>query len=388
LVSHMPAIVVIGGGVIGTSVAHYLACKGAKVTLLEKGDLASGSSGACDGLIFIQSKKPGVHLQLALASLELYEELYKELPGHIEFKKSGGMVIFETDAEFEAMCGYIQDQQATGIDVSLLNTNQALKKEPYLSKHIKGATFFPLDAQVNPIALTLGFALSAKQNGARIITRTIVKGIKIQNNRVSSVQTDQGDFNTDVIINAAGANASEIAAMVGINIPITPRRGQIVVTQAVKPILKHCLISAKYIAAKYHPALAKEKGEGISMEQTQNGNLLLGSTREFAGFNKQNTPEGITRIIEQTTRIIPELKKLHVIRTFAGLRPYTPDSLPILGQVDHPKGFVMAAGHEGDGIALAPITGKLIAQMILTGKTDIPLDAFAVDRFQLQKETT
>ena len=379
--SASPKIVIIGGGVIGTSIAYHLAKQGASVTLIEKKDLASGSSGACDGLVFMQSKKPGVHLSLAMESLSRFEGLQKELPMNIEFKKIGGMVIIETDDEYRAMEKFTQEQQAIGLDVRLLDLHQALEKEPFLSPNILGATFSPLDAQVNPINLTLGFALAARKNHARIIHHADVLGIHTSNNRVTGVATTRGNFDADIVVNAAGSMAGLISELVGISMPVQPRRGQIVVTHAGKPVLAHCLISAKYIAAKYDPSLADKAGQGISMEQADNGNLLLGSTREFVGFNKENTLSGIGRIIRQTAAVFPVLENFQVIRTFAGLRPYTPDGLPILGPVRGLNGFFMAAGHEGDGIALSPATGNLMARMLLGQKTHTPLDAFSPDRF-------
>jgi sarcosine oxidase subunit beta len=169
--------------------------------------------------------------------------------------------------------------------------------------------------------------------------------------------------------------------MVGITVPIRPRRGQLLVTAATKPMIKGCFISARYIAAKHNPDLAKGKGEGIAIEQTESGNLLLGSTREFVGFDRRTTVEGLRGIARRTMAVLPGLSALNVIRSFAGLRPYTPDGLPILGPVEGVEGFIMAAGHEGDGIALSPITGELMAQFIAEGRTEIPLEPFRLERF-------
>ena len=381
-----PHIVIIGGGVIGTSIAYHLAKQEARVTLIEEKDLASGSSGACDGLVFMQSKKPGVHLSLAMESLKRFETLQKELPFNIEFKKTGGLVIIETENEYQAMEKYVKEQQTIGLDVRLLDKTQTHEKEPLLSTSILGSTFSPLDAQVNPINLTLGFAMAAKKNHTKIMTGTKVHDILINNNRVTGVATNKGNIKADLIVNAGGSMAGLISQMVGIHMPIKPRRGQIVVTHAGKPILKHCLISAKYIAAKYNPTLANKTGQGISMEQADNGNLLLGSTREFSGFNKENTISGIRRIIKQTATALPALENFQIIRTFAGFRPFTPDCLPILGPVKSLDGFIMAAGHEGDGIALSPITGDLMSQMLLGKKPDICLDPFSPNRFENKVE--
>jgi len=381
-------VVVIGAGIIGSSIAYHLARYKLRVTVLERGDIASGSSGACDGLVFLQSKKPGIHLQLAMESRRRFDLLARQLPVPIEYKETGGMVVIEIEDELSAMQQFVKDQQEIGLDVSLINRDQARKLEPHLSEHILGATHSLLDGQVNPISLTLGFALGAKALGARVITGAGVHGINTTAGRVSSLETDAGRFETDIVINAAGIHAPEIGALVGLDIPIKPRRGQIIVTEACPTILKHCMISAKYIAAKFNPEIAAGSGEGISIEQTENGNFLLGSTREFVGFDKRTTTDGLHRIAAKTAGIIPALKQVNVIRAFAGLRPYTPDGLPILGPVDDVSGFFMAAGHEGDGIALSPITGELIAQMIAKGKSDISLDDFRLDRFSVEEEKT
>ena len=323
--------------------------------------------------MFLQSKKPGIHLELALESRRRFDRLARDLPSPIAYRPAGGMVVAETEAEMAAMAKFVAAQREIGLDVALLGTEKARRLEPHLSDRIAGATHSPLDGQVNPIALTIGFALEA---------RTRVQGIELAAGRVAAVQTTAGRIRADLVVNATGARAAEIGAMVGLEIPVRPRRGQIVVTAAHPPMVKHCMISAQYIAAKYSPDLAERGGEGISIEQTENGNFLLGSTREFVGFDNHTTPAGMQRIAANTARILPALASSQVIRCFAGLRPYTPDGLPILGPVDRVPGFVMAAGHEGDGIALSPITGFLIAQWIATGRTEIPLGTFGLGRFE------
>ena len=192
---------------------------------------------------------------------------------------------------------------------------------------------------------------------------------------------DKGKIETRVVINAAGTFAPEIGEMVKLTIPIKPRRGQILVTEAAAPILKCCIISATYIAAKFNPDIAEAGGGGFAVEQTANGNLLIGSTREFVGFDKHITYEGIHTLAKNILRVIPKIENLHIIRAFAGLRPYTPDGLPILGKVASIDGFIMAAGHEGDGITLAPITGEMIARLVATGEALYPFNEFRLERF-------
>ena len=377
-------VVVIGGGVIGTSIAYHLARRKVRVTLIEKGDLAAGSSGACDGLVLLQSKRPGIHLRLALESKTHFETLRDRLPYPIEYHGCGGMVLIESPEEFDVMRRYIRDQQASGLDVALLVAAATRELEPELSEAVIGAAYSPMDGQVNPLALTHGLALGARQFGATIRTHTSVTGIEIEGNRIRGVVTRREKISTACVVNAAGAYAPRIGEMAGVAVPIRPRRGQILVTEPTAPLIHHCMISARYIAAKYNPDLARDAGDGISMEQTESGNLLLGSTREFVDFDRRNTPEGLHGIARKTARILPGLTRLNIIRAFAGLRPYTPDGLPIMGAVDGLDGFFIAAGHEGDGIALSPITGALMAQLIVDGKTELPLEAFRLERFEAQ----
>ncbi|MDZ7759818.1 MAG: FAD-binding oxidoreductase [Desulfovermiculus sp.] len=377
-------VLIIGGGVIGCSIAYHLACRKVKATVLEAGDLAAGSSGACDGLVFLQSKKPGVHLDLALASRQRFLHLQDELPLPIEFSACGGLVAIEGQDQMQAMHAFVRRQTQGGLEISLLDSKQARELEPELSADIAGATWSALDGQVNPIALTHGLAMGAKEREVEILTGTEVTAFVWDKGKVRAVHTNRGRFEAQQVVLAAGVWTAILGAMFGMHIPIMPRKGQLAVTQPAGTLLLHPLLSATYIAAKFDPELAGSGEQGVSMEQTDHKTLLLGSTREFVGFDRSTTSQGIIGIAKRCTAIVPALKELHIIRSFAGLRPYTPDGLPILGPAPGVDNVYIAAGHEGDGIALAPITGELMAQMILEGKTDFPLNEFRMDRESLQ----
>jgi len=374
-------VVVIGGGIIGTAITYFLSRQNINVILLDKSEIASGSSGACDGAVVMQTKKPGVHLKLALESHTLLNRMQDLLPVPIEYEKNGGLIVIETEDEKTAMKQFVEAQRLAGLDVELLDHKQLRALAPHLSDHLIGATYSHLDSKINPIALTLGFAMGAKQRGSEILTGTEVLDIEVEGRQVSAVVTAAGKIETRTVVNATGVYAPEIGRMLGIEIPIKPRRGQLLVTEVRPALLKPWLGSANYIAAKFNPKLAKDGAGGVSIDQTQNGNLLIGATREFVGFDKRTTVEGLKKIASRAVRILPDLKHTHLIRAFAGLRPYTPDGLPILGKVEKIKGFIMAAGHEGDGIALSAITGKLISELVLEGKTDVALDSFNLKRF-------
>ncbi len=374
-------MVVIGGGVIGSSIAYHLSKRRVEVLLVERNGLVSGTSGACDGLVYLQSKRPGAHLKLAMESKKRLDSLQDELDIDIEYRSRGGMVVVETQEELEAMRLFIEEQKKTGLEVTLLDRKQARELEPSLSEGILACTYSPLDGQVNPIALALAFLKGAKAKGAKIHPFTGVTGFSQKSHRLVVVKTNRGNVETRVVVNAAGVHATEIGKMLDVEIPIKPRRGQILVTESLPPLLQRGLLSAKYIAAKYNPGLAETGDLGVSMEQTKNGGFLLGSTREFVGFDRRTTWSAMKHIALRTSQIIPALREIRVIRTFAGLRPFTPDGLPILGPVRDVEGFFMASGHEGDGIALSPITGQLLAEWIAEGSPSMDLSDFSLERF-------
>jgi len=374
-------VVIIGGGVIGGSIAYHLAQNRINVVVVEKEDLASGSSGACEGLLLLQSKKPGLHLELAKASVRRFPEFSDTLGFPIEYEQKGGLVVIESAEELDAMKIFVEKQKACGVDLKLLDKNETLEIEPTLSPHITGATYLPFEGQVNPFLLTRAYLGAAEKKGVQVFTHTEVKGIGMSKRRVDAVNTSRGRIEAPVIVNAAGAYAADVGQMVGLKIPIKPRRGQIMVTESAPRFINCCLLSAKYIAAKYDPSLAETGGMGFAVEQTANGNVLVGSTREFVGFDRSTTFEGINTIAGQILQVLPKLKDLHVIRAYAGLRPYTPDGLPILGPVQGVEGFIMAAGHEGDGVTLSPVTGDLVARYVLRRELPFSMDHFRLGRF-------
>jgi glycine/D-amino acid oxidase-like deaminating enzyme len=381
-------IVIIGGGVIGTSIAYYLSKQGIKPILLEKDDLASGSSGACDIDIILQSKNPGIHLQLAMESAKMYETLSDELDFDIEYKTTGGMILIENEEQLKVMKDFVKRQKAIGLNVELLDLKEASKIQPGLSPHLVGSTYSPQDAHVNPIRLCHAFAKATKRLDAEVYLNTRVSDIRLEKGKVKSVITNKGEIQTKTIINATGVYAPMIGEMVGISLPIKPRRGQIIVTEPVPKMVMADVLCAKYIVAKYNPKILEGSdnpetrlGVGLSLSQTHDGQILIGATREFVGYNRSTTHEALRAILKNATRLVPALKSIHAIRSFAGLRPYTPDGLPLLGQVEGIQGFIMAAGHEGDGIALSPVTGKIISELVVTGKTFMDVSCLSPTRF-------
>ena len=382
LVSRNADVVVAGGGVIGTAIAYFLAKNGVKTILVEKKGIASGSSGACDGAVLMQSKKPGIHLEMAMKSHKLLRDLQEQLPLSFELERNGGLIVIETEEEYSVMERHVEAQHKAGLPSELIDAKQLRDLSPQLSHHLLGASYLPTEGKVNPMSLTFAFAQGAVEAGAEILSDNKLLEVKKEGNKIVAVVTDKQEIRTNVLVNALGGDAPTLGAMVGVDIPIKPRRGQILVTETLPSLLKPCLLTASYIMAKHRKSSVGETiCGGLSMDQTYHGNILLGSTRELVGYDKRNTVTGMQQIASRAIRVLPQLGKMRMVRAFSGLRPYTPDGLPILGEVDGVEGLIMAAGHEGDGIALSAITGELVSQLIVSGNKDGVLDDFNLRRF-------
>jgi glycine/D-amino acid oxidase-like deaminating enzyme len=382
-------VVVIGGGVIGAATAYYLCKEGAEVMIVEADDLASGASGACDGFISLQSKQLGSHLEMALQSARLFPSIADDLEVDIEYRPCGGLMLARTAEQLKELKARAKKLKAAGLEVETLTPSELKKHLTETGKNVKGATYCAGDAQVNPLKLTLGLAQKAQELGAEILRGCKVENIIVTNNRVREVNTTAGSIHSRRVVCAAGSGSNQIGKMIIVDIPIMPQRGQILVTEAVERALDVIVSGAEYLGTKANIAElmpqdeeAAKLGLGFTAEQTVSGNILLGSTREFAGFDNNTTPEAIEAIARNAIDYLPWIKDLDVIRSFAGLRPYSPDGLPILGMVKGVKGFYMATGHAGDGTCLAPITGKLMSELILDGETSLDIEPFSLYRFK------
>jgi len=377
----LPDVVIIGGGIIGCSCAYYLAREGVKVHLVEKGPLGSGASKAGQSHICLW-EQPEISLKLEKASKLLYETLSEELPLDIEYERTGSIAIVENPAELSSFEQTVQLLQDEGVSCQLLSPDEIIELEPNLARDIAGGAFFPQDAQVNPLMVTLALAQAAKENGAVIQTFTEATGIELSPGKaVVAVNTTAGRIPTKAVVNAAGAWSGAIGKMVGLDVPVIPRRGHIVVTEPVPSDVINCKI---LLEAGYMQTLGVENKVAIAanIQQARSGNILLGSSRDFAGFDRSVDPDIISAIIARNLCFMPILSRIHVIRTYAGLRPYTPDLLPIIDEADTVEGFYVASGHEGLGITMGPITGKLISQMITSQQTDLSVEQLSLSRFK------
>lgn len=382
-------VVVIGGGVIGTAVTYYLARNNVNVILVEKGDIAHGTSSKCDGNVLVCDKMPGFDSELTRLGQDLFPQLTEEIDYPFNWTRKGSLLLIENEAEMEAASKFCQQQAQSGLPVRILDRYEVHEDEPKLAADIVGGLETQCDGALDPMALAYGLAYGAAKLGARIQPFTTVTGIGLDSSgHIGRVITDRGEIVTKHVVNAAGVWAPEIGKMVGVDIPIKPRQGQILVAERTFPVARRKVMEFGYLMAKFQgseyqrdvtPEM-EEYGVAFVFEPTEAGNFLIGSSRRFVGMDTSCHYGVLKAMAQRAIRFFPVIKDINVIRSYAGVRPYTPDHLPIVSDSQVP-GFYVAAGHEGDGIGLAPITGKLIAQMICGEPTDITIEPLRLSRF-------
>ena len=380
--------IVVGGGIIGCSVSYYLSKLGRKVLLLEQKDHAQGTAGATDGVVSYHTKKPGKQMDLAMQSLKLFEGLSDELGEDIEFIGGcGGMQPAEDKAQWDILSDIAQKQRGSGVDIRMIGIHEAREIEPLLAPDLYGALYAPSGSKIEPIRLTMAYLHAAKRLGADVRNHAQVTGFTKSGSRVTGVvMADDTHYKAGQVVIACGAWTAQVAMLADISVPIRPRKGQLLITEPIGHFMKVAMQCALYNVIKFMPEAVTDPsilrmGASLSIHQTRDGGLLIGGTREWADFDRLSTFEAVEAIARRALRFFPSLKDVSIIRSFAGLRPYTPDGMALIGATRQVPGLYFAAGHEGDGIALAPITGKLLAEEMTLGKASYPLDPFSPNRF-------
>lgn len=375
---HASDVVVIGGGVIGCAVAYYLSRLGARVTVVERGSIGGGTSAANPGSIAMATKRGGLLLQLAVASQRLHAGLAAELGADTEYGVEGNLIVAESETELAYLEELHAAQIAAGVQVELVSPERCRALNPLLEGYLLAGLYCGTDAHANPFKVTQAFARASQVNNTTLMSGTSVEHIDSDGGRVSGVRTSRGRIAADWVVNAAGPHAAAIGAMVGVEHPVIPRRGQIVVLEATEGLPAIRVSGASQLLAKHAKAAGGAMSANVALSYTRkarSGTVLLGSTNEFAGFDTRTTIDAVTGICACATRFMPRLGTLNVLRSWAGLRPYSASG-PLLGRVGGPENYLVACGHGGDGMALSPITGRYLAALIAHDREPLPVDAF------------
>jgi glycine/D-amino acid oxidase-like deaminating enzyme len=381
-------VVIIGGGVVGTAIALFLARRGIRPCLVERADIGAGTTSAAAAAALMQTKTSPGKLALAKSSLAMLEQLHGELDPGFEFRRSGSLLAACSEAELSVVQDMNARLRGLGLDVQLLDGPETRDWMPVLGPSAIGGSLSPGDAQISPLELVLSYATAASRLGAIICTRTEMTGIVTKGSRILAVETSAGRIATEIVVDAAGVWSTQVARMAGFELPITPLKGELLISAPMPRMMQGTLISARYLLSKASAESARSAGSnrtvGITLVQVEHGNFVVGATREPAGLDRRSTAGGIGELTRLLVDITPCLANLQITRAYAGLRPITPDSLPIIGPMPGLPQFIIASGHGGDGLILSPITATLVAE-IVSGEADpARLAPYASSRFEPQ----
>jgi glycine oxidase len=358
----------VGGGIIGCSIAFYLAKAGVRPLVLEKTAVAAEASSGGAGLLSAQAHtdEAGALFGLKLASRSLYRALADELRERtdmdIEYRRIGHVVPAFSEAAAAAARDRVSWQQARGLPAQWLTASEASEFEPGLPAGVHGAGWFPEDNHINSTTTTQALAGAVTRMGGKVRVECPVTDLVRNGDRITGARTAQETISAAEVVVAAGAWSAQFEAAARVPLPVFPAKGQIVVARLPKPASRHVVYEEVYV-------IPRATGEHI-----------IGSTVEYVGFDKRVTLEAIAGLLADATRLVPALRDAEMVSTYGCLRPASADGLPLLGRVAGTPGLVVATGHFRNGILLAPITGTLIADLIVQGRTGIPLAPFRPDR--------
>jgi glycine/D-amino acid oxidase-like deaminating enzyme len=396
-VSQLPDVIVVGGGIIGCAVTYEVAKRSIPVLLLDHsfpGRATSASAGGlwpvgeavglgC-GVIYHAARAgadpsgngrlpapealPEVFRSFLVRSNACFPELAAELLAltylDIEYTPGAGLLfVIENEAERGFVEG-VARALPPAVRLEILTPEAVARLEPKLRRDIVGGALIPGEHQVNPMLLAEALKRAAIRLGASFRPSCRVTGLRRQGNRIVGVEAGQEFLPCRAVVNAAGAWAGRLAATAGLELPVFPVRGQIVLTETLPLTLNACLsTSACYLLQKAH------------------GEVLIGSTTERGEFDVSVTMEGLRGLCRGAVRAVPMLSQVRIKRVWAGLRPGTPDELPILGPQAAVDGYFNAAGGFRTGIVAAPLTGQLVAEWICGERLGFPGEPFLMDRF-------
>jgi D-hydroxyproline dehydrogenase subunit beta len=375
-----PDAIVIGAGLVGACSALSLVNAGLRVLVLDRGPVASGTTGAGEGNILVSDKEPSAELTLALRSRDAWFEINTDIGGGFELEDKGGVVVSRSEKGIADLKKLSALQAVHGIQVVELDAKGIKEIEPFISDSVEYAVLYPQDAQCQPMLAAAQIMRAVKKRGGAFIQGENVKSINVKSGKVVGLTTEKNTYTCPIIINATGTWAGEIAKMAGSYLPIMPRRGFILVTAPAPKIIHHKVYDADYVA-NVASSDADLQSSAV-VEGTESGTILIGASRERVGFKSDLDVAVLRQLARQAISLFPILSNIALLRAYRGFRPYAPDHLPVIGEDANVKGLWHAAGHEGAGIGLAPATGELITAQITSTKTFMDPTPFSPKRFK------
>jgi D-hydroxyproline dehydrogenase subunit beta len=368
-------VAVVGAGIVGAATAWELHARGIDVALLDRGEVSSGTTGLGEGNVLASDKDAGPELDLTVAGLGVYDELEERLGELARIRRKGALIVHRDGATWAAEPARLR---RLGVEARLVDPDELRAMEPELTGAIAGASFFPGDLQCAPRAIARALAAQLP----RVHTETEVRAMQTANGRVTALDTTAGRLPCAAAVIAAGPWSRALAEAVGATLPLEPRKGQLVRLRAADRdprFIRHKVVEAGYLAS----VSSAEAGLQVTtvLETTWEGDVLVGSSRERRGFDLEVDTTVSQAMLDRAAALMPGLRGLPVDAAWAGLRPWLPDHLPAIGPVGAVDGLWINTGHEGAGVALGPVSGRLLAQLYAGEPRLLDPAPFAPDRF-------
>src|SRR5438034_5661159 len=364
-------VVIVGGGIIGASIAYHLTKKGVRdILVLERDRLGSGSTGKNAGGIRLQFSSE-INVKLSQHSLPHIERFADEIGTDPHFHQVGYLFLITDDRDVAAFERSLAMWARLGVPARKVTAAEAKA----LFKHartddVRFGTFCAKDGYADPSSMLNGYVARAREAGVTFMENAAVAAISCANGRVAGVRTKADEIGARTVVNAAGPWAARVAKLAGVDLPIEPLRRHIFVTEAVPGLDEDFPLTIEFASGLY--------------AHRESGGVLLGMAdpNEKPGFDDSVNPDFMPAVVERALARFPILERTSIKTGWAGLYEDTPDKHPILGKVDGIEGFVNAAGFSGHGIMHAPATGELIAELIVDGKTSLDISALSASRFR------
>jgi sarcosine oxidase subunit beta len=362
-------IVIIGGGIIGASIAFHLARRGVKdVVLLEKGMLGEGSTSKCVGGIRTQFSTE-INIRFSLESLKTWDR-FEEITGvDLGFKKVGYLFLATTENEWAIFQANTHLLRTFHIPVELLSPEEIRHRWPYLKvDDLRGGTFCPWDGYAGPYEALTGFIKGARQGGLKIYEGTEVQEILQERGKIAGVRTSQGNVAAPVVINAAGPLAAEVGKMAGVEIPVKPYRRQIFFTAPFPWIPDSIPLVIDFHRGWYF----RREGQGL---------LLSGPKDDFPSLHINVDYDAMVEVAENSVARVPVLEKAEINRGWAGSYEISPDNHAILDEAPGVKGLFLANGFSGHGFQHSPAAGQVMADLIFGEQPFMDVSCLSIERF-------
>jgi len=355
-------VAIIGGGIIGLAIAYYLTEAGvSNICVIERDTLAGEATGANAGGLWFgqQSQEMGPLSPLAKVSSNLYDQLAAQPGREFDYRRRGLLELFYDTAGPAVADETVRAVCRSGSRAERIGSDEIRRLEPALAAGPAGAVFYPDEGELHPVKLAAAFARSLRERKVSFLLRNEVSGFG-----EGVIHTAAGELRAKTTVIAAGAWTPLVSRALGFTPPIKPMRGQLLATPPRNPLLHHTIIGPKF----YHWQLAA-------------GHVAGGGTMEDVGFERGVNPRDIDAIRHEMNTLFPELRPAPTVFSWSGFRPCCEDLRPVIGRIPGAKDVYVAAGHFKKGIMLAPVTGKILADLIASGKTDLPIEPFNPARF-------